>query len=384
MRRICIVLTLISLFALPAHARIKLITLPVRERVEVQLDHPDVTLIEEERIVPLVRGINQVDFAWANTAIDASTIVFRVLDGPGDVTVLSVSYPPNESALVWQVAATESGAARVRISYILGGLTRSFLYRAIAAHDESTLRLNQYIELENRANESFGESEVYLGYGDAIEKPIGIAETRRVLMEKFTDVPIRKTYTASLAEFGYIDQPKNKLRIPMHYVLTNDDAHGLGVAALPFGKVRIFQEDGRGSVAFLGEDWGQYTPLDDEMRLFLGVAQDVSVIRTIDRRDRTRVAGNLYNHDIVVKFEIENFKDEPITLDIAENLRQLRDQYVGNSGRPVQWTIGEQTTFAGGYDREKSSLDSVLYHVDLPARSGKIVHKLHVTFANEW
>ncbi|NLF23197.1 MAG: hypothetical protein GX590_08545, partial [Lentisphaerae bacterium] len=32
-------------------ARIKLITLPLRERVEIQLDHPDVTLVEEERIV---------------------------------------------------------------------------------------------------------------------------------------------------------------------------------------------------------------------------------------------------------------------------------------------------------------------------------------------
>ena len=54
----------------PAAARIKLITLPVRERVEIQLDHPNVTLVEEERIVPLVKGLNQVDFSWANTQID--------------------------------------------------------------------------------------------------------------------------------------------------------------------------------------------------------------------------------------------------------------------------------------------------------------------------
>jgi hypothetical protein len=53
--------------SLPAEAwaRIKLITLPVRERVEVQLDNPNATLVEEERIVPLVKGVNQVDFSWA-------------------------------------------------------------------------------------------------------------------------------------------------------------------------------------------------------------------------------------------------------------------------------------------------------------------------------
>ena len=69
--------------ALPstALARIKLITLPVRERVEIQLDNPSATLVEEERIVPLVRGVNQVDFSWANTQIDPGTIVFRVLGG---------------------------------------------------------------------------------------------------------------------------------------------------------------------------------------------------------------------------------------------------------------------------------------------------------------
>src|SRR5512133_2079965 len=110
-----------GILASPSFGRIKLITLPVRERVEIQLDNEAATLIEEERIVPLVKGENQVDFSWANTQIDPNTIVFRVLapaDGkPNDIKVLSVSYPPNEAALVWAVAAGDSGPARVRISY---------------------------------------------------------------------------------------------------------------------------------------------------------------------------------------------------------------------------------------------------------------------------
>jgi hypothetical protein len=133
-------LTALGLFFLlagDAMARIKLITLPVRQRVEIQLDNPNATLVEEERIVPLVRGVNQVDFSWANTQIDPNTILFRMLprakaDGeedkgqPLDVKVLSVSYPPNEAALVWQVSSSASGSARVRISYLLGNLTKSF------------------------------------------------------------------------------------------------------------------------------------------------------------------------------------------------------------------------------------------------------------------
>src|SRR5437764_431633 len=167
-RLLSIVLVVLCM-ATTVHARIKLITLPPRERVEVQLDHPNATLVEEERIVPLVKGENQVDFSWANTQIDPNTIVFRVVapvgDRPLDVKVLSVSYPPNEAALVWSVGSSDSGSARVKISYLLGNLNKNFNYRAIASHDETTLSLMQYMRLQNFANEEFGSTELWAGFG---------------------------------------------------------------------------------------------------------------------------------------------------------------------------------------------------------------------------
>jgi len=44
------------------------------------------------------------------------------------------------------------------------------------------------------------------------------------------------------------------------------------------GKVRIFQKDGHGGEAFTGEDWGKFTPIDDEMKLYLGLARDVKLL----------------------------------------------------------------------------------------------------------
>ncbi len=390
----------------PALARIKLITLPVRERVEIQLDNPNATLVEEERIVPLVRGVNQVDFSWANTQIDAGTIVFRVLGGIDggaksedkagakasaalDVKVLSVSYPPNEASLVWQVSSSGSGSARVRISYLLGNMTKSFNYRAIAANDEKTLVLSEYIRIQNLANESFGSTGLWAGFGPRFLKPIGLNETKEMLVEKFTEVPVKKTYTCDPQTHGYLDRPQNKLLVPMHYVLKNDKANHLGAAPLQYGKVRIFQEDGHGGTAFVGEDWGKFTPLDDEMRLYVGVAQDVVVKRTIDKNEQRRVAGNLYDREIVIKFEIENFKDKPVVLDVSENVRAIRDELYGNNGRDVQWELGKSTTFAGGPDKEKSTFEQLLFHVPLPARGAdgkaeKIVQKLHLIIKNEW
>jgi len=378
-----------------ALARVKLITLPVRQRVEIQLDHPHATLVEEERIVPLVEGVNQVDFSWANTQIDPDTILFRVLPGkvgegePLEVNVLSVSYPPNENSLVWQVASSGSGSARVRISYLLGNLTKSFNYRAVATHDESTLVLSQYIRLQNFANEEFGSTGLWAGFGTHFLKAVGINETKQMLMEKYQKVPIKKTYTADTQLFGYLDRPKNKLTIPMHYVLKNSKEHNLGKAPLQFGKVRIFQDDGRGSTAFIGEDWGKFTPLDDEMRLYVGTAQDVVVIRTIEKNVTKRIAGNLFNREVIVKFEIENFKDRAITLDVAESIRAIRNEVSGDTGRDVEWVLGPDTTLKGGIDKKLSTFDKVVLHADLPARGAdgkakKIVHKLHVIIKNEW
>jgi hypothetical protein len=389
------VLTLLALAPAAALARIKLITLPVRERVEIQLDNPSATLVEEERIVPLVKGENQVDFSWANTQIDAASIVFRVIapaDGKNlDVKVLSVSYPPNEASLVWAVGSSDSGSARVRISYILGNLGKSFNYRAVAANDESTLTLSQYMRLQNFANEEFGSTGLWAGFGKEFLRPIGINETKEMLMAKFASVPVRKTYTCDPVEFGYIDQPQNKLRVPMHYVLRNDKAANLGAAALPFGKVRIFIE-GAGAektTTFLGEDWGKFTPIDDEMKLYLGVAQDIVVKRTIDRNNNTRVAGNLSNQEVVIKYEIENFKDKPVTLDVTESVRSIRNEVRGDNGRDVQWDLGKETTFEGGRDPEKSTFDKLVFHVKLPARdkdgkAEKLTQKLHILLKNEW
>ena len=372
----------------PAEAGIKLITLPPRERVEIQLDNPNVTLVEEERVVPLARGVNDVVFAWANTNIDKSSIQFRCLTDPQSIKVLSVSYPPGENALIWQVSSPRAGSAKVRISYVIGRLDKSFAYRAIASRDEKTLTLWQYILLHNNANEEFGFAGMWAGFGNHLERPIGINETKRLLSSRFTEVPVTKTYTADLSSYGYLDAGKKQLRIPMHYLLTNDAAHGLGAFPLMPGKARIFQDDGRGTTAFLGEDWARFTPRDDEMSLYLGVAKDIVVKRTIADRKQKRVLGHLYDYEVVVKFEIENFKDKPVVLDIAESMSALRNEIHHNTGRQVEWVLGGRGTLREP-DGEKSTADRPVFHVTLPPRGEdqkavKQVHTLHVVIKNEW
>jgi len=381
-------LALAGPLAAPAAAGIQLITLPPRERVEIQLDNASATLVEEERVVPLAAGVNDVVFAWANTNIDPANIQLRCLTDPDEITVLSASYPPGTNALTWQVFAPRPGSARVRISYVIGRLDKSWAYRAVADRDERTLTLTQYILLHNSANEDFGEAGMWAGFAERLERPIGINETKELLSSRFDGVPVTKTYTADLSSYGYLDPGRRQLRIPMHYVLTNDADHGLGAFPLMPGKARIFQDDGRGTVAFVGEDWASFTPRDDEMSLYLGVAKDVVVTRTIAERNKLPVMGPVYDYEVVIKYEIENFKDQPVVLDLAESMGALRGEILGHTGRAVEWRIGDRSTLRAA-DPDKTTADRPVFHVTLPPRGDdqkavKQVQTLHVILKNEW
>jgi hypothetical protein len=168
-------------------------------------------------------------------------------------------------------------------------------------------------------------------------------------------------------KFGYLDRAQDKLNVPMHYVIKNAGG-ALGKEPLPDGKARIFQDDGKGGSAFLGEDRGKFTAPDDELTLYLGLARDIAVRRTVDRNERQRIAGNLYRYDVTLKYEIENFKDAPVTLDLVRKASaRFAMTFVATvaATRNGNWA----TAVCATPDPEKSDADKLLFHVDLPARA---------------
>ncbi len=392
-----------------AMARIKLVTLPARERVELQFDNPNFTLVEEERIVTLLQGSNKIDFSWTNTAIDKGTIQFRVVDMPvrpkkeddhpsvvrpdgqvETIQVINVAYPPGENALVWEVFTGEPVAARVRISYLISRLTRSFNYRAVAEHDESTMTLRKYIRLGNFSGEEFGNSGIWAGFGEYFHREIGMNEAKELLIWKFKEVPIKKTYTFDWWRGQHVPNEPEQRYVEMRYVLQNDEEHKLGEFPLQFGKVRIFQKDGRGGEAFIGEDWGKFTPRDDEMELYLGLARDVVVKRKISQSKRNVVNANLYNQEVTLEYTIENFKTDALTLDITEDMNNLRNALCGRKERTAEWEIVTKGTTIGRKQIERKDSTTAIFHIPLKAapegdaKVESVTVKVHLFLRNEW
>ena len=355
-----------------AFARVKLVALPERARVVTSLSHPDATLVEEERIITLQKGGNKVDFSWRGVNIDASSIQMRFLSHPDRFpwNAVTTSYPPNENALIWEFNSPEPFEERVRISYLLQGLSRDIVYRAVAEPDEKSLTLRNYLRLRNDSGEDLTDTEVSIGYGADFKKTIAHEEILEMLSEKIDGLPIQKLLTWDAAQQPWDPEyEKSTVGIPLSYKIVNDKASKLGTHTLLPGKARIFlktrelDDAGKpkpeGGVSFIGEDWVQLTPADRDLKLFIGQSRDVKVTQRKMKEDRVNIRRNnnngivLYDVDEEYKIEIENFKKDAIRLVLVEHL-------------PGYWELVKNS-----HEKEYQKKDAytVEYELNLPAES---------------
>jgi hypothetical protein len=331
---------LLAWLAIPivrVEARVKLVALPERARIVVSLSNPAATLVEEERLLTLQKGVNQVDFSWQGVNIDPSSIQVRMLGHPDEVLVLNTSYPPNENALVWSINSPQAQEERMRISYLLQGLNREVVYKAVAEPNEKALTLRNYLRLRNDSGEDLTEAEISVGYGAQFKKTIAHEEILEMLSERIETLPIKKVLTWDSAQLPWDPEyEKNTVGIPLSYVIKNDTASKLGTHTLLPGKARIFlktkevADDGGAKagegVAFTGEDWAALTPVDRELKLFIGQSRDVKVTQRKTKDEKTNIRRNnnnqivLWDTDEIYKIEIENFKKTPIDLVVVEHV----------------------------------------------------------------
>ena len=316
-------------------ARIKLVALPERGATVVRLDNPQATLIEEERVLTLQKGLNKVDFSWNGVSIDPDSIRLSIQSHPEKVTLLNVSYPPNEAALVWEIGSADAWEETVRISYLLSNIDRLITYKAVADKEETKVDLRSFIVLRNFSGEDFEKARILLDYGEAFEQGTGNEETKQLLFLKKAEVPIEKVWTFDAAKSPWDPEKLDtNVGIPVSYKIENAKKSKLGENALWGGKARVFQDDGHGSTIFLGEDHTGLVPVGEKMELYIGDSRDIVVTQRKMKDEkiniRRNVAGGvvLYDTDELINAKIENFKDKPAVLTVIQHI-------------PGQWDMEE-------------------------------------------
>lgn len=143
-------------------------------------------------------------------------------------------------------------------------------------------------------------------------------QTKQINLLEATDIDIEKellVYGMQSYFTRRYRQQNPKQPVNVYVKLKNSKKNNLGMP-LPKGIMRLYKEDHKGSLQFIGEDRIEHTPKDEEVRLKIGEAFDVVAERI--QTDYKVISSRV--HESEWEITLKNHKKEDITVGIIEPL----------------------------------------------------------------
>lgn len=169
MKKLGFVLIAVVLSLAPGavQARINVVTLPGRDSVQLTIyNSVDLTMVKETRVLMFRQGLNRLEFSWANTLIDPTSVDFRVLTHADEVELLDVSFPPRvTNTLEWHIKSEYAGEVQVEIRYFTSGLSWAADYVAESDKAEKLMNLAGSVRVNNQSGEDYENAQVRLVVG---------------------------------------------------------------------------------------------------------------------------------------------------------------------------------------------------------------------------
>ncbi len=181
---------------------VDLSTVPDRNTVQLTIyNSEDLTLVRETRKVTFKPGANPLQFSWANTLIDPTSVELRFVTHPDKLTLLDTTFPhAKPQMLYWNVQSEFDGEATIEITYFTSGISWSADYVAIANPDESHVGLEGFVRVNNNSGEEYEDAQVRLVVG------------RINLVQKIAELA-----HVTLAEAEELERSKDKIRNAAFY-----------------------------------------------------------------------------------------------------------------------------------------------------------------------
>ena len=326
-----------------AHARINVVTLPGRDTVQLTIyNSADLTLVKETRHLVFRQGLNKLEFSWANTLIDPTSVEFQARSHADQVEVLDVSFPPRvNNTLEWRIRSEVAGEVEVQIRYFTSGITWAADYVAEAAQNEKAMTLAGQVRVTNQSGEDYDNAQVRLVVGVVrLVEPIaqlaqpgkpaetatpaltavpaapeparlrfGLARAAKVAEERPREIikeemseyflytvegrdtiptgwakrlPSFKTAGVPITSYYKFEREQWGDRVMRYYRFTNAEPSRLGKEPLPDGTVKAFRlANPEGLYAFVGTTQVKYIPVNEFVEMELGADQEVLVKPTL-------------------------------------------------------------------------------------------------------
>ena len=151
----------------PASA-IELVVLPKPDKTQVTIyNSADLTLVRDTRKLTLKPGWNWLQFMWANTQIDPTSLSLTPLKYADKVDIQLISYPARLKDIGrWLIRSEVEGAVPFEITYFASGLSWRAFYMGTMNEDETKMDLKGYVNVSNHSGQDFENTQTRLIVGE--------------------------------------------------------------------------------------------------------------------------------------------------------------------------------------------------------------------------
>jgi len=165
----------------PASA-IELVTLPRRDNVQVTIyNSADMTLVREKRNLTLKKGWNWLQFMWANTLIDPTSLSLQPLTNSGDIDIQQLVFPARLKDIGrWLIRSEIEGQVPFEITYFTSGLSWRAFYMGTLSENEDKMNLSGFVRVANNSGEDYenAQTRLIVGKVNLLEKIAKLAKRK--------------------------------------------------------------------------------------------------------------------------------------------------------------------------------------------------------------
>jgi hypothetical protein len=382
--------------AAPVLARnVDLSTVPKRDSVQLTIyNSEDLTLVRETRTVTFKKGLNMLQFSWANTLIDPTSVELKFLTSADKLDVLDTTYPHDKpQMLYWNVQSEIDGEATIQITYFTSGITWSADYLLIADKDEKQLSFDGFVRVFNNSGEEYEDAQVRLVVGtiNLVEKIAQLAqvpidkvpalngqaqarfkeralvvfsdradsndkagggkpmEEKQIIKEGLSEYFIYTIDGTETIQNGWskrmrsLDAAAVPFKIQYRYrpqeygeqlvrmyLLTNNKDSKLGTSPLPDGVVRVFRDNGRDGLSYLTQQSVKYIPIGDKIELNLGPDPEVIFEWIKLKTHRSDIWFQVNGLNVFHKLDEPGFRAEPNMAVVGWDDHEVYSQRIRN------------------------------------------------------
>ena len=368
-----------------AARNIDLATLPPRDSVQLTIyNSEDLTLVRETRSLTLKAGINRIQYSWANTLIDPTSVEIRALERADQIEVLDTTFLGDKPQhCIWNIESKFEGQVKFQVTYFTSGISWQADYVLVTNPAESEMSFDGFVRIINNSGEDYENAQVRLVVGtvnlvekiqDLARRGVPVPAPGGIEMRKFAmaeairdgdkmDLKAREqgrppeiikeglseyfiytiegaqnvpngwskrlsSFVARQVKFDilYRLRPHQYGARPVRFfILVNDAEHKLGTTPLPDGVVRTFRDNGKDGLAFLGQQTTKYVPIKADIELNVGLDDEVveeAKCLSVARSNFAFSGGGVSGWDETRfwKEEIRNYRDKAIRMEIRRVL----------------------------------------------------------------